>query len=970
MKPTSGPRWIHAAQIAVVAASYYGAARLGLSLADPNEPQVTLVWPPTGIALASVLLFGPRVLPGVALGAFFANLQLGEPVLVALGIAAGNTAEAFVALRLLRLASFEGALPRIRDVVAFILLGALASTAVAATLGVATLCAGGLHPWASFGPLWRTWWFGDAMGALLFAPVILAWADAPRFELRPRVVVEASLLVAGAVIAATLAYGEAPHAVPRSHPLEYLAFPFLAWAALRFRQRGAASVTCVVAVASIVGTVRGYGPFVAGSPHEALALLELFLGVFATTGLFLGAAMSERDRARDRLLADHRVGQALAGAASLADAAPKILSAVCETLHWDCGALWVVDRGAKALRCVETSGCDGKQFPEFEATTRARTFEPGVGLPGRVWKSGEPAWIPDVAAADDIQRAAVASKESLHAAFACPVALSGEVVAVMEFFSARIRRPDPEILAMMAALGRQVGQFMEREDVGRALRDSETRFRFLAEAIPSFVWTADADGSMRYVNRRWFEYSGVDPDAVTADTFDDSVHPDDRGRRRALRTAAFETGRDYETEVRVRAKDGSYRWFLSRAVPWRDPQGRVVAWFGVTTDIHERKEMETRLLSADKRKDEFLATLAHELRNPLAPLSNALELLSMGGDESEQADALALARRQLSNLIRLVDDLMDVSRITRGKVTLRPERTELAFVVERGVETSRPLLVECGQELVLDLPKEPVWLDVDPTRIAQVVANLLNNAAKYSDGGRKVRLSAAVERDAAGRAWAVVRVRDEGIGIAPELLPGVFEPFMQAAPALERSHGGLGIGLSLVKRLVEMHGGTVEATSAGKDKGSEFVVRLPLPGDARPAATESGDGAAAGPAPRRRVLVADDNRDSAQTMTLLLAKMGADVRTAYDGDEALTLAGQARPDVVLLDIGMPKMDGYEVARRIRAAPWGADIKLIALTGWGQDEDRRRSKEAGFDHHLVKPVNPKVLRDVLASVGVG
>jgi CheY-like chemotaxis protein len=329
-----------------------------------------------------------------------------------------------------------------------------------------------------------------------------------------------------------------------------------------------------------------------------------------------------------------------------------------------------------------------------------------------------------------------------------------------------------------------------------------------------------------------------------------------------------------------------------------------------------------------------------------------------------------MARRQLDAMVRLVDDLMDVSRITRGKVVLRPERVALADVVARAVETSRPAIDACGHAFTMELPASPVWLEVDVTRMAQVLSNLLNNAAKYCDRGGRVHLSAAIAPATGERGREVViRVADTGIGIAPEALSAIFEPFMQAARSLERSHGGLGIGLSLVKRLVELHGGHVEAHSDGPGRGSEFVVSLPLPEQAPPSPVPE-RASAAQTSGGRRALVVDDNRDSALTMTVLLRKMGNEVRTAYDGEEAVAVAASMKPDLVLLDIGLPKLDGFEVARRIRAAPGGDAVTLIALTGWGQEEDRRRSKDAGFDHHLVKPVDPKMLARVVAEVRRG
>jgi signal transduction histidine kinase len=386
-------------------------------------------------------------------------------------------------------------------------------------------------------------------------------------------------------------------------------------------------------------------------------------------------------------------------------------------------------------------------------------------------------------------------------------------------------------------------------------------------------------------------------------------------------------------------------------------------------EVAERGRLEEALRETDRRKDEFLATLAHELRNPLAPILNAVQVIKMKSpQDAELLWCHDVIEGQASQLSRLVDDLLDVARITQGKFKLRTEPIDLAAVVARGVQTSRPAIDAAGQTLVVETPSEPVAMVVDPTRIAQVVSNLLNNAAKYGAGGGRVRLSAAVETSEGGRRReAVIRVADTGIGIPAETLPKIFEPFMQADASVARSQGGLGIGLALVKRIVELHGGTVEAKSAGPGHGSEFAVRLPMDAERRPDERDAPLPAVSYADVRPlRILVVDDNPASAKTMTMLLKKMGHELATAYDGEGAVETAAEFRPDLALLDIGLPKLDGYEVARRIRSRPDGRSITLVALTGWGQEEDRRKSKEAGFDHHLTKPVGHETLVRVLAD----
>ncbi|MGH8320002.1 MAG: response regulator [Steroidobacteraceae bacterium] len=397
------------------------------------------------------------------------------------------------------------------------------------------------------------------------------------------------------------------------------------------------------------------------------------------------------------------------------------------------------------------------------------------------------------------------------------------------------------------------------------------------------------------------------------------------------------------------------------------------------SEIAERAHAEQALKEADRHKDEFLAMLAHELRNPLAPIHNAVELMRLKPLNDPQLNwARDVIARQLTSLTRLVDDLLDVSRITRGKINLTREAVELEGLIARAVETVHPLLNDRRHELTLELPEPGVMIFGDPTRLTQAIANVLGNAAKYTDTGGKIALTTAVKQ-----ADVEIRVRDNGIGIRPEMLPHVFELFTQLDRNDGRTQGGLGIGLALVRQLVQMHGGSVSAVSDGPGKGSEFAIRLPVLREEADAASEPAHAApdAAGSevtsivAPLaagiermvRRILIADDNNDALESLATLLQLSGHEVYTATNGGTALQCAERQRPEVALLDIGMPILDGYEVAKRIRQQPWGQRITLVALTGWGQDSDRRRSREAGFDSHLVKPLDLETLTDLLARL---
>jgi PAS domain S-box-containing protein len=500
-----------------------------------------------------------------------------------------------------------------------------------------------------------------------------------------------------------------------------------------------------------------------------------------------------------------------------------------------------------------------------------------------------------------------------------------------------------------------------RKQAEEALRESEQRFRDMADHAPMMVWLTGVDGACVFLSQSWYEFTGQTPETGLGFGWLDAAHPDDRAgaERTFLQATMMKTA--FSIEYRLRRADGVYRWAIDSARPWVSARGEFQGFIGSVIDISERKQVEDALQLADRRKDEFLATLAHELRNPLAPIRNSVELLRMGArDDEVKARALAIIDRQLSQMVLLVDDLLDVSRITLRKVQLRRERVALASVVASALESAHSQVESGGHEVSIALPSEPVYVDGDATRLAQVFANLLTNAAKYSERAGHIWLSAWRTSDE-----VVVSVRDTGIGIAPEDLPHVFTMFFQVAPALERSQGGLGIGLSLVRGLVEMHGGRVEARSGGTGKGSEFVVRLPIvdgPGQLTVAA-EHGPDESAGASPTR-ILVVDDNRDSVETMAMLLSLKGHQVRTAHDGVEAVQEAAVFRPHLVLLDIGMPRMNGYETAREIRQYDWGRAVRLVAMTGWGQDEDKQRAREAGFDHHLTKPVDLAELEELL------
>ncbi|MFC5478636.1 CheR family methyltransferase [Massilia suwonensis] len=503
----------------------------------------------------------------------------------------------------------------------------------------------------------------------------------------------------------------------------------------------------------------------------------------------------------------------------------------------------------------------------------------------------------------------------------------------------------------------------ERKRGEEALRASEARFRALADASPALIWQIDARGALSYVNARCIEAVGAGIEQLRGLGWHAIVHPDDAPAYLDAVGRALIGEAGLQHRVRLRTAGGGYRWFVSHALPWYAADGQFQGLVGMSIDVEEAVQAEDALKAADRRKDEFLATLAHELRNPLAPISNALQFLRYPEGKRSADRLLAMVERQVRHMVRLIDDLMEVTRISRGKVDLRRAPVTLAAILDSAVETSLPAFEHKRQQLTVEPAAQALALDADKVRLTQVFSNLLNNASKYTAPGGQVWLTARREAHE-----VLVSVRDTGMGIAPEQLSMVFEMFSQPHGRDGHSDGGLGIGLAMVRSLVELHGGAVHAHSGGAGQGSEFVVRLPLH-DCPEAALRRDDGALdEHPAPLagRRILVVDDNRDAADSLCQLLLARGAEAQAVYGGHAAIEAVGHARPDAIVLDIGMPDMDGYEVARRIRREDGADAIRIVALSGWGQHADRQRSRESGFDHHLTKPAELHSLVSFLAG----
>ena len=493
-----------------------------------------------------------------------------------------------------------------------------------------------------------------------------------------------------------------------------------------------------------------------------------------------------------------------------------------------------------------------------------------------------------------------------------------------------------------------------------AWRASEIQFRTLANSIPMMAWYANPEGDIAWCNDRCSEYTGKTIEELVGSQWEPVLDPDDLPRITTRWRAALASGTPWEDVFRLRRRDGAMRWFLARALPLRDDAGNIVRWFGTTADIDDQKRAEDRARASDRAKDEFLAMLGHELRNPLSPIMATLDLMQLR-DPKALAHERAIIQRQVSHLARLVDDLLDVSRINQGKIVLQCEPIELGEVVTRAVEMVRPLAEKKQHDLIVSVPAGGLVVDADPTRLAQAIGNLLNNAAKYTPPRGTIEVTGEA-RDSI----VALRVRDTGIGISATMLPHVFELFAQEQQALDRSQGGLGLGLTIVQRLVAMHGGTVTAASEGLGRGSTFTIELPR--WMLPIAAGAPQVAADLPIDMRglKVLVVDDNRPVAESFGEVLVTFGCEVRVAFDARTALAIARDFVPDVAMLDIGLPGMDGYELASRLRAQA-SRQPRLVAITGYGQPEDIRRAHDAGFAAHLVKPVRMAQIEAMLRQI---
>jgi signal transduction histidine kinase/DNA-binding response OmpR family regulator len=517
----------------------------------------------------------------------------------------------------------------------------------------------------------------------------------------------------------------------------------------------------------------------------------------------------------------------------------------------------------------------------------------------------------------------------------------------------------------------------EREARAAELRAQDERLRFALAAGGLGSWELSLDTyemECSDIYKATFGRSELEP--FSYQQVQECIHPLDRHRVADAIRESVRDGSDYDIEYRVVWPNGELHWVMARGRATYDEADRPLRMLGVSLDVTERKRMHEvvqqseselarqaeELRRADRRKDEFLATLAHELRNPLAPIRTGIDLLVSSPEAATSRQTLGIMQRQIGHMVRLIDDLLDVSRITSGKLQLKREPVALSTIIDAAVEASRPLIERKNHTLRVRVDESTSILDADLTRIAQVIGNLLNNASNYTESGGLIELTAKREED-----WAVISVRDNGSGIPEDRLSDVFEMFSQVNRDLERTHGGLGIGLALVRRLVEMHGGSSEVSSPGLGQGSLFTIRLPLAGERSAVRAVPPSDRAAETDSSKRVLVVDDNEDAAETLAMVLQQSGYHTRTAFDSRSALATVATWTPDVVILDIGLPDISGYDVARELRRDARFASLSLIALTGWGTRDDKQRALDAGFDVHLTKPVDARALKGALVQL---
>jgi PAS domain S-box-containing protein len=948
----------------VVAAVYLGAAKLGLSLASLHT-SVSPVWPPTGIAIAAVLWLGYRVSPAILFGAFVANLATGVSMATAGGIAAGNTLEAVSAAFLIhRFIGFHSPFNRARDVLKFVLFAVLLTPMAAATIGNMSLCLGGSAAWANFGSLWRTWWIGDGVGALVVAPLVLTWVAKPSDPWPPRRVAEALLLLILLSSSATIFFREPLRSNFVNLTFGRLIIPFLLWAAFRLGPRGVATALGVFSGIAIWATRLGFGPFIDLSPNESLLLLQVTVAVNGITFLLLAGVVAERKSAEQTIsfLAsivestdDAVIGKTLDGIiVSWNDGARNIYGyAAEEVVGRSISMLVPADRADEIPRILDRLK-SGEHIENYETV--------------RVRKDG--------------------TQINISLTISTIKDASGKIVGA-------------------SAIGRDI---TERRRAEENLRTSEELLRMALDAGKMGTWDYNVmTGEVRW-STNLEAIHGIAPGTFggTFEAYLSDVYSEDREYVMAAIARSLANGAEHHIEYRIVWPDGSLHWLEGNGAVIQDSEGRAIRMTGACTDITERRRAEVereQLLKSEKTarieaedahrlsaellmreqaaradaetanraKDEFLAIVSHELRTPLNAIAGWVDILlgNTERDEALTARGLEVIKRTAGLQTRIIEDILDVSRIVTGKLQLEMRPVELNGIIKASIAAVQLTADTKKVRLRQVLDPRTVPVSGDPNRLQQIAWNLLSNAIKFTPSGGEVEIR--LEQD--GSSVRII-VSDTGEGIRTEFLPHIFDRFRQGDSSTTRRYAGLGLGLAIVRHLVELHGGAIEAYSAGENHGSVFTVTLPCPAagaeslEQRSSADRSrGDGgrALAG----LRLLIVDDDADSREVLATLLASAGAEVRSAAFVREALEALNEWGPHVLVSDIGMPDEDGYDLIRKVRAlgAAEGGQIPAIALTGYADVQEVERALAEGYQMHMAKPVEPSQLVKMIASFGI-
>lgn len=1040
----------------LIAVAYFAAARAGFRAAFVAE-QITTVWAPTGIALAALLLGGLRLWPAVWLGAFAANATTTAPLWTGFIVASGNTFEAVAAMWLLQhLPRFDVRLRRARDVLALIAIAALGCGAIAATMGVATLCGGGVQPWSRAAALWFDWWLGDALGVVIVAPAILTVAR--HSWTRPEWL-RAAAFVAGALLISELVFGPAFGLSP--HPFEYAIFPAVIAAAVT---GGPPTTTLTVLSASLLAiwhTVNESGPFAGPEVHESLVLLQVFMGVLAGTALLLAAAIAERReterrereaaavlRHRDDML---RLAQRAGGVATF-EWDYRNQTAICSAeffrifglpprdgyMSGDAWAQFVhpEDRErmsahlSRAIAGAEPAIADYR-INAADGTTRWLSYSgqlqrtpDGDRLLGTVVDITDrkrlEAELRHHAAEverilETIGEGFVALDKQFRVVYVNQLAermlghpraeLSGRtpwevfpdelIREYMQHFETALRTGQPQRFDLHAATwsrwyenrvyptGDGLSVFFEdvteRVASDIALRESRDVLSLAMRGGSMGAWSRNLATNEVWWSQELEEIVGLAPGSFSRSetAFFDLVHDDDRAAVRRVIDEGVAARTDYIIEFRFRHASGEWRWMEGRGRAVYAENGTPQTLYGIGIDITERKRGEMALRdakraaeSANELKDQFLATLSHELRTPLNVILGYARLLQDHAvPPQEQQRAFDVIARNAVAQNQLVDDLLDMSRITTGKFRLEPRLVRVAAVLGDALDSVKPAADAKGIVIEVDVDSQSGTVSADPTRLQQVFWNLLTNAVKFTSKAGRISVSAR-----GGDSHEVITIADDGAGIPEEFLPHVFEPFRQAGAGFDRMHGGLGLGLAISRQLVELHGGNIQAASEGPGRGAAFTIRLPRALEQVPendgtttAAGKPGAGATQLTSLNGvTILLVDDEPDTLTMFREVLENAGAHVRAAANGRQALRELDGWRPDLLVTDLGLPDMDGYALLREVRLQHADWKIPAVAVSAYARTDDRERVLAAGFIAHIAKPIDPLALVQSLAA----